>query len=61
MSKYLASLLPEQLVNMVTRIKEATIDVGPQPVKFLKFTQVNWQAINTMICEPLSSSGGLPR
>lgn len=29
MSKYLASFLPEQLMNMVTRIKEATIDVGP--------------------------------
>lgn len=29
MSKYLASLVPEQIMNMVTKLKEATIDVGP--------------------------------
>jgi hypothetical protein len=29
MSKYLTQYMPEQIVNMVSRIKEATIDVGP--------------------------------
>ncbi len=52
MSKYLASLVPEQIVNMVTRIKEATIDVGPQHVKFAKFIQVPWEAIRRIIPVP---------
>lgn len=29
MSKYIASLVPGQILNLVTRLKEATIDVGP--------------------------------
>lgn len=45
MSKYLASLVPEQIMSMVTRIKEATIDVGPQPVKYAKFSRLPWEAI----------------
>ena len=45
MSKYLASILPDQLMNMVTFIKDSTINVGPQPIKFAKFTQVRWDAI----------------
>ena len=45
MSKYLAQYLPEPILSMVTRIKEATIDVGPQPVRFAKFTQMPWEAV----------------
>ena len=45
MSKYLASLVPEQIMNMVTKIKEATIDVGPQPIKFAKFITLPLEAI----------------
>jgi len=29
MSKYIASLVPGQILSLVTRLKEATIDVGP--------------------------------
>lgn len=49
MSKYLASLFPEQIVNMMTKLKEATIDVGPQPVKWAKFTQIPWEAVLRII------------
>lgn len=38
MSKYLTQYMPEQIMNMVSKIKEATIDVGPQPVKYAKFS-----------------------
>ena len=29
MSKYFSSYVPDQVMNMVTKIKEATIDMGP--------------------------------
>ena len=45
MSKYIASLVPDQILNMVARLKEATIDVGPQPVRFAKFTFLSWQSV----------------
>jgi len=49
MSKYLASYVPDQLLSMVTRIKEATIDVGPQPVRTAKFTKLPWSAIMRIV------------
>ena len=49
MSKYLASLMPENILNMVTRIREATIDVGPQPVRHAKFVQLSWEAIERIL------------
>ena len=49
MSKYIASLVPDQILNMASRLKAATIDVGPQPVKSAKFTQVSWEAILRII------------
>ncbi len=49
MSKYLASYVPDQLLSMVTRIKEATIDVGPQPVKTARFTKIPWAAVKKII------------
>ncbi len=48
MSKYLAQYVPDQILNMVSRLKEVTIDVGPQPVKFAKFTQIPWEALVRM-------------
>lgn len=49
MSKYFASLVPDQIMNMVTKFKEATIDVGPQPVKFAKFTQIPWDYVRQIL------------
>jgi hypothetical protein len=49
MSKYLASYMPDQLLSMVTRIKEATIDVGPQPVRIAHFTKLPWTAVLKII------------
>ena len=49
MSKYLASYVPDQLLSMVTRIKEATIDVGPQPVRTAKFTKLPWSAVMRIV------------
>ena len=40
MSNYIAQYVPEQIISMVSRIKEATLDVGPQPVKFAKFANI---------------------
>lgn len=40
MSNYITQFVPEQIMNMVSKLKEATIDVGPQPVKFAKFTSI---------------------
>lgn len=33
---------------MMTRLKEATIDMGPQPVRYAKFTQLPWEAVVRM-------------
>ncbi len=40
MSNYITQLVPEQIMNMVSKLKEATLDVGPQPVKFAKFSSI---------------------
>ena len=45
MSKYLAAYVPDQILSMVTRIKEATIDVGPQPVRTARFTKLPWSTV----------------
>jgi hypothetical protein len=34
---------------MVTRLKEATIDVGPQPVRTAKFTRITWSSVVKII------------
>ena len=34
MSNYFSQYVPEQLKNMLSKLKEATIDMGPLPVKF---------------------------
>jgi len=43
-------------MNMMTRLKEATIDLGRQPVRFAKFTQISWAAVVKM-CETLEKVG----
>lgn len=45
MSKYLTQYVPEQIINMMTKLKEATIDVGPQPVKYAKFTSLPYSQL----------------
>lgn len=49
MSNFLAQYVPDQILSMVSRIKQATIDVGPQPVKYAKFTSMPWAAILRII------------
>jgi hypothetical protein len=55
MSKYLSQFMPEQLLSFMSKIKEATIDVGPQPVKFAKFTTISLKELLLM----LTSEDGL--
>ena len=40
MSNYFSQYVPEQIKSMISKIKEATIDMGPQPVKFAKFSNI---------------------
>ena len=49
MSKYLSQFMPEQLMSFMSKIKEATIDVGPQPVKFAKFSTISLKELLLMI------------
>ena len=49
MSKYLSQFMPEQLLSLMTKIKKATIDVGPQPVKFAKFTSLSLRELLLML------------
>jgi hypothetical protein len=36
-------------MNMISKIKEATIDVGPQPVKFAKFTTMTYAIMKKLL------------
>ena len=58
MSKYLAQYVPDQLLSMMTRLKEATIDMGPQPVRYAKFTQLPWEAVVRMCGSLAGEKGG---
>jgi hypothetical protein len=51
MSNYLIQYVPEQIMCMVSRIKEATIDVGPQPVKYAKFSNLTFENIKRLLPE----------
>jgi hypothetical protein len=43
---------------MVTFITDSTINVGPQPIKFAKFIQVKWEAVQAMVnARPMSGGG----
>lgn len=41
MSNYFSQYVPDQIKNMVSKIKEVTIDMGPLPVKFAKFSSIS--------------------
>jgi hypothetical protein len=44
---------------MMTRLKEATIDMGPQPVRYAKFTQLPCEAVVRMCGSLAGEIGGL--
>ena len=44
---------------MMTRLKEATIDMGPQPVRYAKFTQLPWEAVVRMCGSQSGEKGGV--
>ena len=50
---YFTQYVPEQIMNMVSKIKEATIDVGPQPVKFAKFTSLPYDSLYKLMSEEI--------
>ena len=40
MSNYISQFVPDQLKTMLSKLKEATIDMGPLPVKFSQFSTI---------------------
>ena len=38
-------------MSMVSKIKEATIDVGPQPVKYAKFSSISLENLKKLLSE----------
>lgn len=51
MSNYYSQIVPEQIMNMFSKLKEATIDVGPQPVKFAKFSSIPFSHLLSLLTE----------
>jgi len=51
MSTYISQYVPEYIVGMVSRLKEATIDVGPQPAKFAKFSSIYLSDLTFLLTE----------
>lgn len=41
--------MPEQIKHMVNKLKEATIDMGPQPVKYSKFSSIMRTSLIRMV------------
>ncbi len=51
MSNYFTQYVPEQILNIVSKLKEATIDVGPQPAKFAKFSSIPLRSLMKLLTE----------
>ncbi len=51
MSNYIKQYVPEQIVNIVSKIKQATIDVGPQPIKYSKFSTIYLRSLLKLLNE----------
>jgi hypothetical protein len=49
MSNYISQYVPEQIKNMVSKLREATIDMGPQPVKYSKFSSITRASLLKMV------------